>query len=182
MISYFSFVLWLTDITAAGLLGYLAAITLRAALLNVMRIWHACSYFHCALSLSLPNMEFSVIYETRFPAKHGIFRYLWDNASLPNMEFSGLRHSRCYMLRGAITHLLNESRMCRCLRSEMSIQEVVKDCASFGSADGSDLLHLCFDHCTEYDPDVVFDKNAFFLAFCSKCCFFYETYLHSSVD
>ncbi len=31
LISSFSFVLWLTDITAAGLLGYLAAITLRAA-------------------------------------------------------------------------------------------------------------------------------------------------------
>ncbi len=42
------------------------------------------------------------------------------------------------------------------LQSEMSIQEVVKDCTSFRAADGSNLLHLCFDHCTEYDPDVVF--------------------------
>ncbi len=69
------------------------------------------------------------------------------------------------------------------LLSEMSIQEVVKDCASFGGADGSDLLHFCFDHRTEYDPDVVIDENAIFSAFCSKCCFFFnETYLHSSVD
>ncbi len=59
------------------------------------------------------------------------------------------------------------------LQSEMSIQEVVKDCAGFGSTDGSHLLHLCFD-LTEYDPDVVFYKNAIFSAFCSKCCFFYE--------
>ncbi len=44
------------------------------------------------------------------------------------------------------------------------------------------LLHLCFDNITEYYPDVVFDKNAIFSAFCSKCCFFNETYLHSSVD
>ncbi len=34
----------------------------------------------------------------------------------------------------------------------------------------------------EYDPDVVFDKNVIFSAFCSKCFFFNETYLHSSVD
>ncbi len=33
------------------------------------------------------------------------------------------------------------------------------------------LLRLCFDNITEYDPDVVFDKNAIFSAFCSKCCF-----------
>ncbi len=26
--------------------------------------------------------------------------------------------------------------------------------------DGRHLLHLCFDNITEYDPDVVFDKNA----------------------
>ncbi len=46
-----------------------------------------------------------------------------------------------------------------------------------------DLLHICFDHCTEYDSDLVFDKNAIFSAFCSKCFFFFnETYLHSSVD
>ncbi len=54
------------------------------------------------------------------------------------------------------------------LRSEMSIQEVVKDCASFGSADGSHLLHLCFNNISKYDPDVVFDKNAIFSAFCLK--------------
>ncbi len=42
------------------------------------------------------------------------------------------------------------------LLSEMSIQEVVKDCANFGNADESHLMHVCFDHCTEYDSDVVF--------------------------
>ncbi len=41
----------------------------------------------------------------------------------------------------------------------------------------ADLLHLCFDNITEYDPDVVFDKHAFWL----KMLLFYETYLHSSV-
>ncbi len=68
------------------------------------------------------------------------------------------------------------------LQSEMLIQKVVKACASFRGADGRHLLHLCCDNITEYDPDVVFDKNAIFSAFCSKCCFFYETYLHSNVD
>ncbi len=47
------------------------------------------------------------------------------------------------------------------LLSEMSIQEVVMDCASFGDADGSNLLHLCFDHHTEHDRDVLFDNNDF---------------------
>ncbi len=28
----------------------------------------------------------------------------------------------------------------------------------------SDQLHLCSDFCSESDPDVVFDKNAIFLA------------------
>ncbi len=59
------------------------------------------------------------------------------------------------------------------LQSEMSIQKAVKASASFGSTDGSHQLHLCFDNIrpTEYDPDVVFDKNSIFSAFCSKCCF-----------
>ncbi len=43
------------------------------------------------------------------------------------------------------------------LQSEMSIQEVVKACASFVSTDGTHLLHACFDNITEYDPDVAFD-------------------------
>ncbi len=51
------------------------------------------------------------------------------------------------------------------LQSEMLIQEVVKARASFVSADGSHLLHLCFDNITEYDPDVAFDKNVIFAAF-----------------
>ncbi len=50
----------------------------------------------------------------------------------------------------------------------MSIQEVIKDCASFGGVDWSNLLHLCFDHHTEYDPDVVFDKKKDFLSFLLK--------------
>ncbi len=45
------------------------------------------------------------------------------------------------------------------LQSEMSIQEVVNACASFGSADGSHLLHLCFENIIEHDPDIVFDTN-----------------------
>ncbi len=52
---------------------------------------------------------------------------------------------------------INENRLM--LPSEMCIQEVVKDCASFRGDDGSHLLHLCFDNSTEYDPGVVFDKN-----------------------
>ncbi len=51
------------------------------------------------------------------------------------------------------------------LPSEKSIQEVVKDCVSFGSADKSHLLHLCFENITEYGPDVLLDKNAIFSAF-----------------
>ncbi len=46
------------------------------------------------------------------------------------------------------------------LQNEMSIQEMLKACASFGSADGSHLLHLCFENLTEYDPDVVFNKKS----------------------
>ncbi len=57
------------------------------------------------------------------------------------------------------------------LQSEMSIQKVVKACASFGSTDGSHLLHICFDNIPEYDPDVVFDKNVIFSAFCQNVAF-----------
>ncbi len=63
----------------------------------------------------------------------------------------------------------------------MSNQEVVKACASFGSTDGSHLMHLCFDNITKYDPDIVFDKKCDFLSFLLKMLNFYETYLHSSV-
>ncbi len=62
--------------------------------------------------------------------------------------------------------------------SDMWIQKVLKAWASFGGAGGSHLLHLCFDNITEYDPDVVFDKNAILL---KMLHFFYETYLHSSI-
>ncbi len=48
----------------------------------------------------------------------------------------------------------------------------------FGGVDGSDGLHLCFDHRTEYDPDVVFDKNTIFLSYLFKMLLFYEMYLH----
>ncbi len=64
------------------------------------------------------------------------------------------------------------------LQSEMSIQEVVKACASFRSADGSNLLHLCFDNSTEYDPDVVFDKNVISQLFAQNVAFFMKpTYI-----
>ncbi len=63
-----------------------------------------------------------------------------------------------------------------CLMSELWIQEVVKDCASFRVDDGSYLHHLCFDNSTEYDSEVAFDKHLF----CSKCCFFMK--LNSIVD
>ncbi len=42
---------------------------------------------------------FSYIIVNSFPTKHGIFHYLWDNASLPNKEFSvfSLLYTRgCY--------------------------------------------------------------------------------------
>ncbi len=126
-----------------------------------------------------------------FPAKHEIFRYSWDNASPPNTEYSGFPCFHCYTLalikhrRGRRRNEWSHKHMhkkninkqhinenCLMLPSEMLIQEVVKDCASFGCANGSHLLHLCFDHRTEYDADVVFDKNVIFSAFCSKCCFF----------
>ncbi len=68
-----------------------------------------------------------------------------------------------------INNIQHVNENCLMLPCEMSIQEVAKDCASFGGADGSDLLQ-CFDHCTEYDA--LFDKNLIFSAFCSKCCFF----------
>ncbi len=61
----------------------------------------------------------------------------------------------------------------------MSIQEVAKDCESFGGADGSHLLHLCFDPYTEYDPDVVLDKKKDFLRFLLKIllklCFLFKS-------
>ncbi len=42
------------------------------------------------------------------------------------------------------------------------------------ATDGSHPLHLCFDYSTEYDPDVVFDKNAF----CSMLLFLWNlTYI-----
>ncbi len=66
------------------------------------------------------------------------------------------------------------------LQSEMSIQEAVKDCASFGSADGNHLLHLCSDHFTEYDPGVVFIFYLFFFA--QNFAFLWNLYLYSSVD
>ncbi len=60
------------------------------------------------------------------------------------------------------------------LQSEMWIQKVLKACEALRYW-WKHLLRLCFDNITEYDSDVVFDKNAIFLAFCSKCCFFSET-------
>ncbi len=37
------------------------------------------------------------------------------------------------------------------LQTKMSIQKVIKACASFGSTDGGNPLHLCFDNITEYE-------------------------------
>uniref|UniRef100_A0A8C1ZKX6 Agenet-like domain-containing protein n=1 Tax=Cyprinus carpio TaxID=7962 RepID=A0A8C1ZKX6_CYPCA len=65
---------------------------------------------------------------------------------------------------------INEN--CIILQSKMMIQEVVYVCASFEGVDGSDLLDLCFDNHTEYYPDVVFDRNVIFSAFCSKLYIF----------
>ncbi len=45
-----------------------------------------------------------------------------------------------------------------------------------------DLLHICFDHCTEYDSDVVFDKNAIFSAFFkSRGSVLYFDVLHAQI-
>ncbi len=53
---------------------------------------------------------------------------------------------------------------------------MVKACASFGSADGIHLLHLCFNNITKYD--VVFDKNVIFSAFAQNVAFFMKpTYI-----
>ncbi len=49
--------------------------------------------------------------------------------------------------------------------------ESVKGLCKLWDTDGSHLLHLCFDNITEYDPDVVFDKNAIFSAFCQNVAF-----------
>ncbi len=57
------------------------------------------------------------------------------------------------------------------LQNKMSIQEMLKACASFGSADGSHLLHLCFENLTEYHPDVVFNKKVI-LSFLLKILLF----------
>ncbi len=54
----------------------------------------------------------------------------------------------------------------------MSIQKMVKACACFGSTDASDLLYLCFDNITEYDPDVVFETKSDFLSFSLKMLLF----------
>jgi len=51
------------------------------------------------------------------------------------------------------------------LLNEMTQDE---DSASIRGVDGLYLLHLGFDHLSESDRN----------AFCSKCCFFNETYPH----
>ncbi len=54
------------------------------------------------------------------------------------------------------------------LQSEMSIQKVVKACEAVN------LLHLCFENITEYDPDVVFNKNVIFSAFAQNVAFLWN--------
>ncbi len=51
------------------------------------------------------------------------------------------------------------------LQSEMSIQKVVK------AREAVNLLHLCFDDITEYDPDLI--KNRFSQLFAQNVAFFY---------
>ncbi len=48
----------------------------------------------------------------------------------------------------------------------MTIQEVEKDHASLAHVDESDLVHLCFDNCSECDPDTVFYKINLFFQLC----------------
>jgi len=51
------------------------------------------------------------------------------------------------------------------LLNEILTQDELQDCASIRGVDGLGLLHLCFDHHSESDPDVVFDKNQIFFSF-----------------
>ncbi len=50
--------------------------------------------------------------------------------------------------------------------------ESVKGLCKLWDTDGRHLLHLCFDYCTEYDPDVVFDKMRFSQLFAQNVAFF----------
>ncbi len=49
--------------------------------------------------------------------------------------------------------------ICVLLTLSLPIQKLLKAC----DADASHVLHLCFDNITEYDPDLVFDKNVIFM-------------------
>ncbi len=49
---------------------------------------------------------------------------------------------------------------------------------NWSGVDGSDWLHLCFDHRSESDRDVVFYKYMLFSDFVQNVFFFHETYLH----
>ncbi len=49
--------------------------------------------------------------------------------------------------------------ICVLLTLSLPIQKLLKAC----DADASHVLHLCFDNITEYDPDLVFDKNLIFM-------------------
>ncbi len=61
--------------------------------------------------------------------------------------------------------------------------ESAKGLCKLWDTDGSNLLHICFDNITEYDPDVVFDKNAIFLCFLLKMLlFFNETYIQVLIN
>ncbi len=122
------------------------------------------------LTLSPPNTECS-----RFPCFHcytlgALFHISWMSLECADQNTDEEDEETSDLIYDAINSKQHINENCLMLPSEMCIQEVVKDCASFRGDDGSHLLHLCFDNSTEYDPGVVFDKNEIFSAFCSKCC------------
>ncbi len=62
------------------------------------------------------------------------------------------------------------------MAAHMVKNNVDKTVQVLGGGDGLDLLHLCFDHCIESGPVVVFDKTAIFLQFFADALFFLLTY------
>jgi len=68
---------------------------------------------------------------------------------------------------------MRSSTLTACKWKLPNVSEIQKVCKLWDT-DGSHPLHLCFDYSTEYDPDVVFDKNAF----CSMLLFLWNlTYI-----
>ncbi len=70
-----------------------------------------------------------------------------------------------YMRNSAILNANHITVKCRSRKRPVQALEVLMEA----------ILHLWFDHSTEYDPEEVFDKNS---AFCSKFSFFMKpTYI-----